>query len=243
MSESNQNGFEGDTSGRSASQLAAESVEELIDRRQVQSIFDARDSVRNVLSRGAEIQAEHPRITDERIDGVLTQAVRGYLLELEQLLYQASKTDDDDVPLLNLDVDYWEGVELGELIVHAPDGELYRQADEYGGEIVECRNPATANDGPGYQPVHYQFLGLKSILSADPPWYFTWGGKVERRHGGETVVEHTIKRGMPRRVLIRAHRAANRFCADIGLGLEIAERAEEIGFEYADILENPEEYR
>jgi len=200
------------SSDTSTSSKKISDPDEFSQTRRLRAIHDARDRVIDTRDRVEEarvLEKLDPRAGRQ----LFRRAVENYVLEVEELL-----TDDE----VTTEVDYWNGIELGSMVIEPPASFHQLLDDDHTYLVPGSQIP---------QGREITFYGVKSVLDAGRPETYTFSIEVERKHHGAETVTETVGKEVPLRVSENAYRALNRFLHDVDVSLGMEEGIREYGFE------------
>lgn len=202
----------------------ARDPDELIQRRRIESILNARDRVRQARHEAVDFAAQQPGLTiDEAEDLFLKRAVDDYIRELEPLIREH-------------DPELWTEEPIAEAVFDPPNPvDLVRK------EWVK-EHPARGNKqfstygrefGGDLSPRYLQLYGLGEYVNQPENVTITWEVTMDPHQGPEKSYTSHEQFTLPRRTSLDAYSLCNQFLNRRGMDLD---------FEYEQVDQQASEY-
>ena len=193
---------------REDSRQVVEEFDGIRDRR-LKAIFDAREQVREVRLDIEDRRFSGGKSNQESAMGIYRSTLETYLQELEPLFL--ANPDGREI---------WDDRDFGTVVVSPPVSGGLIVTDEYHcGAPDEYAEPENVREN--VNPVEYNLTGLSSLLSYPNPLTYTF----EFRHNppGEREKRRTAtgEGYVDKRTLDSMFRAANRYLAEVGIGIDM----------------------
>lgn len=216
MAAESDDGFTDENRGDPPNQQVAD-PEEYNQTQRLRAINRARQRVEDTLEQSMVREVTDPEFSEDDRRQVVRAVVYSYLSNVFWLMVRADRGD-----LVN-------DVHLGTVELDPPPEfvELTQDRDQSYPRVI---------GSPDIEPETFSIKGLREYLGAPRRFEYTWTIQLQQRHAQPEPVSQTRGSHMPVNISKNAFHAANRFCSETGIDIEIMEDDGDAGFDYSDIL-------
>jgi hypothetical protein len=172
---------------------------EYVEHRRHKSIFDARQTARDVIL-SAKRQHSRGEISVDEMRADARTAVELYITEVEQMAAISKKQE------------VLRGTQIHTVRVNPPDSLLQYYGDNAHRALSDRPQPKVAANG--------EVTGLRGFLEAPELFRAAWTIRVDVRHEGPQRITKSAAVRMPVTASLNAFRTVNRFLQDTGLDIE-----------------------